>query len=331
MSEKLSEVWECYDMEVLSTCRGRGMVVLRTNQGIRVLQPLETSESRLEQEAQIKEALYEAGYQNVDRFVRNLEGELITCDRYHTPYVLKEFFEGRECNIYQENDMVAAVMNLAQLHLALKTIEIQTPQTELKTLHTFRRHNREMKRVRQFMQKIPTKSEFDYLYLTCFEDFYRQGLEIVRRLEQAQDTLAIRRCNYCHGAYHQHNIILMKDGMATINFEHFSVDNQLIDLYTFLRKVMEKNEYQPELLFRLIAAYDSRIPLEEADYIFLYYMLWYPEKFWKISNQYNNMNKAWIPPKTFEKLQTVIRQEEAKQRLLEEFAGRYHLGRIMGA
>ena len=102
------------------------------------------------------------------------------------------------------------------------------------------------------------------------------------------------------------------------------VDNQLTDLYTFLRKVMEKNDYQPELLFRLLEVYQQQIPLGREDYQFIYYLLWYPEKFWKISNQYNNMNKAWVPPKTYEKLQTIIRQETGKRELLRCY--REHFG-----
>lgn len=325
MSEKLSEIWECYDMNITNIYKGRGITILKTDKGMRVLQPLGTSESRLEQEAQLKEELYEAGYQAVDRFIRNQEGELITCDRYHTPYVLKEYFDGKECNIRAESDMIDAVTNLGRLHIALKKIEPKVQRTELKTLRTFRRHNQEMKRVRSYMHQIATKSEFDYLYLSCFERFYEQGKEVEKRLEGTQETVLKQHLHYCHGAYHQHNVLICKDGIATVNFEHFMVDNQLVDLYTFLRKAMEKNEYQPELLFRLIGAYGELIPLKEEDYIFLYYLLWYPEKFWKISNQYNNMNKAWIPPKTFEKLQTVIRQEELKQQLLEQYQKQYGL------
>lgn len=325
MSEKLSEVWECYDMSITNICKGRGVTILRTDKGMRVLQPLGTSESRLEQEAQLKEELYLAGYRNIDRFIRNKEGEFITCDRYHTPYVLKEYFDGKECNIHLEHDMMAAVMNLGELHLALQKVQPKVQRKELKTLRTFQRHNREMKRVRSYMRQIATKSEFDYLYLSCFDMFHQQGIEVVKQLELSQETILKQRWYYCHGAYHQHNILLCKDGIATVNFEHFMVDNQLTDLYTFLRKAMEKNEYQPELLFRMIETYGQVIPLTKEDYIFLYYLLWYPEKFWKISNQYNNMNKAWIPPKTFEKLQTVIRQETLKQELLEQYQRHYGL------
>lgn len=327
MSEKLSEVWECYDMAITSTYKGRGMNILKTDKGIRVLQPLATSESRLEQEAKLKEQLAAAGYPNIDLFVRNTDGELITCDRYHTPFVLKEYFEGKECNIRAEGDMQLAISNLADLHLAFRKIapEDNASVGTSKMLRTFARHNREMQRVRAYMRKKATKTEFDYLYLSCFEDFFKQGNEAQRSLETYQNTMQNQKLYYCHGAYNQHNILICKDAVATVNFDHFMVDNQLVDLYTFLRKSMEKNEYQSELLFRLIRTYTDKIPLTRQDYHFLYYLLWYPEKFWKISNQYNNMGKAWIAPKTYEKLETIIRQEAKKQKLLEAYKDCYQI------
>jgi CotS family spore coat protein len=303
------------------------MNILKTDKGIRVLQPLATSESRLEQEAKLKEQLIASGYSQVDAYVRNTDGELITCDRYHTPYVMKEYFEGKECNIRVESDMHLAVSNLADLHLAFRRIEIEDMQEigSQKLLRTFARHNREMQRVRTYMRKKATKSEFDYLYLSCFDQFYNQGLAALHALEADEDVMQGRRLYYCHGAYNQHNVLLCKEGVATVNFDHFMIDNPLVDLYTFLRKVMEKNEYQPELVFRLIQTYTDKIPFDIQDYRFLYYLMWYPEKFWKISNQYNNMNKAWIAPKTYEKLDTILRQDAKKQKCLDAYRMRFHV------
>lgn len=329
MSEKLSEVWECYDMTITSMHKGRGMNCLRTDKGIRILQPLITSESRLEQEAWMKELLVQAGYTSVDRMIRNTEGELVTYDRYHMPYVLKEYFDGRECNIHSEDDMHLAMSNLAELHLALRQIPLdgtyEVEKDSFKILKTFMRHNREMQRVRSYMRGKSTRSEFDYLYLSCFDEFYQQGVIVIESLRNYQNSIDDQPMYYCHGSYNQHSVLLCKEGVATVNFEHFMVDNQLIDVYTFLRKAMEKNEYQPGLLFRLIDTYEKKLMLSKQDYYLLYYLLWYPEKFWKITNQYNNMNKAWIPPKTYEKLETVIRQEKLKRQLLEEYRNYYQI------
>ena len=40
LSEKMSEVYEAYDMEILGAVRGRGSMILKTDQGIRQISPL---------------------------------------------------------------------------------------------------------------------------------------------------------------------------------------------------------------------------------------------------------------------------------------------------
>ena len=54
MSEKMSEVYEAYDMEILGAVRGRGSMILKTDQGIRQISPFDGSEERLEQEREFK-------------------------------------------------------------------------------------------------------------------------------------------------------------------------------------------------------------------------------------------------------------------------------------
>ena len=85
-------------MEILGAVRGRGSMILKTDQGIRQISPFDGSEERLEQEREFKENLYETGFHHIDRCVPNREGELITCDRYGNPYVMREYFAGREPN-----------------------------------------------------------------------------------------------------------------------------------------------------------------------------------------------------------------------------------------
>ena len=43
LSEKMSEVYEAYDMEILGAVRGRGSMILKTDQGIRQISPFDGS------------------------------------------------------------------------------------------------------------------------------------------------------------------------------------------------------------------------------------------------------------------------------------------------
>ena len=65
--------------------------------------------------------------------------------------------------------------------------------------------------------------------------------------------------------------------------------------------------------------------MEKEDYYYLYILFAYPEKFWKIANNYYNSNKAFMSPKYLEKLQAVILQEQEKQEMLSRYWGFHSL------
>lgn len=95
-------------MEVINSGRGRGFTLLRTDKGTRRLCPCNIGEARLAREREFKDNLYDAGFTRIDRCVADRDGELITCDRYGNPYILMEYFEGRECNPNHIEELEAA-------------------------------------------------------------------------------------------------------------------------------------------------------------------------------------------------------------------------------
>ena len=126
---------------------------------------------------------------------------------------------------------------------------------------------------------------------------------------------------YCHGMYNQHSV-LMENGannvVGTINFDKFYVGNQLTDLYHFMRKAVEKNNYNFSVLENILYRYNLICPLSEEDIKYIYILYSYPEKFYKISNQYINSSKNWISPKMLEKFEKVIDDEYNKKYILDK-------------
>ena len=323
MLEKLSEVYEMYDMEILGTGRGRGAIILKTDKGIRQLMPLSGTDKRLDEERDFKERLYAAGFVHIDRPVANIEGELVTWDRYGTPFAMREYFEGRECQPDRREDLQTAAGNLAELHVKAAEIYEAENENELQSpFCSFKRKTREMKKIRAFISRRPVKNEFELLYIKAYDYFYRQAVacEDIFRCAAADD---MEHVGYCHGAYTYHSLLFCDGYMATIGFDRFHAGYQLVDLYQFIRKVMEKNNYNFELIIKILEEYNRIIPLRKNDYEFIYMMYSYPEKFWKISNRYMNVRKSWISPVNMEKLLKVISDEQEKQKILSEFSCYY--------
>ena len=104
--------------------------------------------------------------------------------------------------------------------------------------------------------------------------------------------------------------------MAVTEFSRMHLGLQVEDLYHFLRKVMEKNDWDRALGRAMLEAYERVLPFGSLEKKCLYYLFLYPEKYWKQMNFYYNANKAWIPARNAEKLLGLKRQQEARMRFV---------------
>lgn len=323
MAEKMSEVFEMYDVRLDHIGRGRGAMVLYTDKGVRQVRAAEVSEKRLQAEYEFKENMYAAGFKNIDRLVKNNEDELITYDRYGNPFVMRMYFDGREMNVMNKNEVLHAVDNLILLHRAGREVwQAVDRDMQIREKNDVKRRNRELKRVHNYISKQSPKREFESLFIRAFPYFYEQGLQCERMLNT--EPKECRHLGYCHGSYNHHSVLICGGGTdrqaATINFEKYHVGNQLQDLYYFIRKTVEKNGYTYALLQAILERYQEGILLQQDDIEYIQGLYRYPEKFYKLSNQYMNGSKARISPKMVEKLDRIIVEEEKKQNLLEKLS-----------
>jgi CotS family spore coat protein len=123
---------------------------------------------------------------------------------------------------------------------------------------------------------------------------------------------------FCHGSFHQHNILRNKDGMRIINFETALWNEPVSDLANFVRKMMEKNQWEVSLGLKILESYDAKRPLSKKEWRLLANILLFPEKFWKISNHYYNSHKAWISERDINKFRQVAMAEKKRALFLEK-------------
>ena len=327
MAEKMSEVYETYDMEVYQTMRGRGAFILNTDKGVRQVKQLDVNESRLRAEYQFKERLVQNGFTYIDRCVKNNRDELVTYDRYGNPFVIREFFDGREININNIDEIRAAVRNLAEFHLISKRFFERTEgDVHVRINSDFKKRNQELKRVKNFMMKRKSKKDFEEAFLESFNFFYEQAVSCENIFDKKKYNELNKHIGYCHGMYNHHSVFVVGEDemrLATIGFDKFYVGNQLNDLYHFIRKTLEKNNYDFEVMKEIIETYGGICSLDEKDMEYIYILYLYPEKFYKLGNQYINSPKNWISPKMMEKLDKIIQDEGYKQALLDKLKSIY--------
>lgn len=329
MKDYSLNVLEQYEIEVSGTRKVRGAILCDTNAGVLLLREAAVSDKKVPVLEALTTHLTHHGYPRVDSIFLNKEGEFITKAEDGTCYVLKRWFSGRECDVKKEQEVLESVKNLARLHKIMKM-----PGEEVKEFagndlrEEFLRHNRELRKVRAFIRGRTAKGDFENAVLKHFDAMYEWAGTAGERLAESGYERLLQKSReegaVTHGDYNYHNVLMTPKGMATTNFEHFTNDIQIEDFYYFMRKVMEKYEWNVELARAMLRTYQDIRPLSEEEQEYMAIRLSYPEKFWKLVNSYYHSNKAWIPGKNVEKLQTAIDQTEKKKRLLKSIFS-FHL------
>ena len=355
MEEKCQEVLKRYPLKVYNIYRARGAYLLETDCGLKLFKCFEGSRNRALFEHDVKEHLCMHGYYNTDLYVKTIEDDIIATDQAGCQYMVKNWFWGEECNLKDLSQIEMASANLARLHIVLKGVEFTRGQLEHnisgKLPETFEKRNRELKRVKSYIRDKRQKNEFEILYLNFYEEFYEQGLEATELLRCSAYNKAledsVRQKIVCHGNYTYHNIIMLSNKkeavtktyippgwinqqplsvaavssesnmIATTNFDKSHIGLQITDLYQFIRKVMEKNDWDILYGSNIIEAYDKIRPISKEELGILYVLLLYPEKFWKITNFYFNGKKVWVSGRNIQKLNSIGEQNPKKEVFLK--------------
>lgn len=190
----------------------------------------------------------------------------------------------------------------------------------------FAKRNRELKRIHGYIRKKRRKNEMELGLLNAFSYYYEQGCE-AERMDAEGDVYgtlyrqALQNRQYIHGSYNYHNLLIQGKRIATTNFENVKIGIQVLDLYGFLRKVMEKNGWQCGLGTQILKSYQQNRELTEPECKLLYTFLLYPEKYWKQCNFYYNGKKSWMSVKNYDKLLRLQAQEQDRRQFLETIKG----------
>ncbi len=304
-----------YPVTLRTTKKVRGALLCDTKEGLYLLQEYRGTQTRLTAEAALLSYLTENGMVHTDQIIKNEKEELLSKNEDGTGYVLKVWYPWPECNVNSVGDLGQAVNSLARLHVYMRrmpagTMEITASQSD--RLSQYEKHNRELRRVCAYLARKKRKSVLEQFIQKSFKSMYRQAAAVEKEIAssglQTLEAQAKKEEHLIHGAYHQHNVLIGPGQTAAVNFEQFRIGCQIEDLYQFLRKIMEKHNWNKELGKRLLHEYCRIQNLSQEELRLLGFMIAYPEKYWKQVNFYFNNSKSWISEKNIEKIKKAVEQ-----------------------
>lgn len=313
MYDKGLSVLEQYGLVSENTYRGRGALICQTKEGLKLIKSFEGSVRRLEKQNQLLEHMRDAGHPHPDLALRNSEGSLVTTDKEGVTYLVKDWWDARECDAKSRGEILRGMQQLAYMHGDMYLDPEEDYQRESLSAE-YDKHNQELKKVRAYIRSRNRKNNFEYRYLGSVERYLEYGIAAADRLSgspySAMRREAFAKGAVCHGEYNQHNILMKGEEIAAVNYDHFSFDEQTADIAQFMRKILEKHNWDEGLGMAMLEAYGKIRPLADREYYLLAVRLSYPDKFWKIVNFYYNNKKAFLSARHYEKLEHQLYQEK---------------------
>ena len=112
MNDRAVALLEQYEIEVLRTRKGRGAILCDTQQGCLIFKEYTGREEQLRLQEQVLKHLEERGTVPAERLLATKEGALSVTDRDGVRYILKTWWEGRECNIRDREECMEAMRHI---------------------------------------------------------------------------------------------------------------------------------------------------------------------------------------------------------------------------
>ena len=306
-----------YEIELQEMTKGRGSFICDTDKGKWMLVPFHGSKEKGLLLHRFLAELLERGFL-AEQIMLTKEQEAVVEDEYTGErFLLKSYIDGTEISTSKLEDMKEAVRMLAIYHNIAQEIEVGKALCQKKEVVTesWQRHYRELIKVRNYIRNCKKKNEFEQIYMRYFEHNRKAAEESLHMIEESATNC--KRYVVCHGDFNQHNVLLSKGAYRIVHFESFVYHWGMIDLANFIRKMLEKNEWNEKIGRELISEYDRYRSIEMEEYRLLYGLLLFPEKFWKVTNHYMNSRKTWISGREIDKLKKVMEQEEQRLKFLE--------------
>lgn len=301
-----------YNFTVNSTQRARGALLLGTDKGFKMMRETKSSASKLMWEYNVMKHLVAGGFNYIDLYNLNKDGNISSRNFRGERYVVKDWYGGTECDLKDKAQVSLFGTNLAKLHNKLQNVScdgICVPNESKNLIEAYDKQILNMKRVKNYMRKLKDKAGFERLWLEAYKMYSEQAQEALCYL-RGSDYMSARQYALengivCHGSYTYHNIYLFGDGIFTTSFDKCVYDIQLIDIYYYLRKVMEKNEWDEEYGNAVFSGYEKERELSYGDKNILGALMLYPEKFLKLSGFYINGKKSLVSTKNISKLESI--------------------------
>ena len=326
------EIERQFNIKIETIKANKGVYYLKTNKGERCLKRINYGPQKLLFVYGAKEHLVKNGFNKVDKYFINVEGEpyaLVNEDLY----TLSEWLGGRECDFHNIEEVKLAAKTLAVMHEASKGYE-PPENSKLKSdlgrwTHLMTKRIKSLDKMRDMLRKKNNKSDFDIVYLKSMEFYKEMAKKALNTLEGSSYyelcAKAEEEKGFCHHDYTYHNIILNeKNDAYIIDFDFCKREVRTFDISNFMIKVLKRVDWDINYAKAILESYNSVSTILPEEYKVLFSYLQFPQRYWRLANRYYYNEVNWGQNTFDSKLESIINEKEEYLKFLDEFKSEYN-------
>ncbi len=313
------DIFKEFGIHVNRCYKFRGMYICETNNGTKTISISDYTPVQIMLEYNIKDHLIQKGFTCLNQLhTSNKDAPYVI---YHNRvYIMSDWNNGKATDFYNIDHVKNSVQLLAKMHIAGKGF-INLPEgigrAKIKNLgDTYEKRYRETIKLKRKIENIGSKTDFEVLYIRN-SDRYKEFQEISKGFTNSEGyqklmDQAVESQSVAHHKFTYHNIIKINDQDTVITgFEKSGYDVQLTDLGYLIRRIMQRNGWDINLLINIIEEYNKLIPLSQDEWAIMKGMIIYPERFAKLCNQYYHSKRRWNYHMYYRKLTKILEYKDS--------------------
>ncbi|MBU5590278.1 CotS family spore coat protein [Clostridium sp. MSJ-4] len=326
-----TNLFKQYDLKVHDVTPLRSVFLLHTDKGKKILKRIDYDKNRLEFIEEALEYILRS-YDKVMSFYRNKNGDICTSWKEQC-YCIIDVLEGRECEFSNPLELSIATQSLAKLHnsslgfmdycIGEGKEELITSNSELgRTIEDYKSRFKMIKELKDRVLKFKYKNEFDEVFINKVDENLSQMEKSIDILEHSafydlinnKDKVVI-----CHNDLAHHNILIREGEAYFIDFDYSVIDLRVRDINNFINKSVKGFAFDFNRVKDIIYDYKRQGVLEKEEIEVLYGLLYFPEDFYSIVNNYYNKIKQWDEEVFLDRLEKKSEYFHDREELLKAF------------
>jgi len=313
-----------YGLKAFNITRFRGNYICKTDKGQKELRRAFADEKRIKFEYNVREKLFENGYESAERILPTLLGAPF-CETDSGRFILTEYIPGEPPDQERPGDFLRCAEELGLLHRAAWGLEYEeNAKGAANAEEIYEKRASELGRIRARLTKESRLSKVDMLVMEHY-DYYME------RVKRAKELLAASRYplllaearlkkSFCHNSFKGEALkIAEKTGKFIVSgFGSCAYGCYAEDIAAFLRRYMKKPDAEASLIKKALDRYDRVRGLTGAEYNVVIAMLTYPQKFLRLVNEHYNKRRVYVSDALFERFEKCVAGAKREERLISE-------------